>query len=59
MLEEAEAEGLVETTNLDVKNKELKVPGKERTIRLLTSYRAFFLNVNSALALFHSMLAIF
>ena len=35
MLEEAEAEGLVEVTNLNVKKKELKAFGKERTIRLL------------------------
>ena len=35
MLEEAEAEGLVEVTNLNVKKKELKALGKERTIRLL------------------------
>jgi hypothetical protein len=35
MLEEAEAEGLVNVTNLNVKKKELKALGKERTIRLL------------------------
>jgi hypothetical protein len=35
MLEEAEAEGLIEVTNLNVKKKELKALGKERTIRLL------------------------
>jgi hypothetical protein len=35
MLEEAEREGLIEVTNLNVKKKELKALGKERTIRLL------------------------
>jgi len=35
MLEEAEAEGLIEVTNLNVKRRELKALGKERTIRLL------------------------
>ena len=35
MLEEAEAQGLIEVTNLNVKNKKLKALGKERTIRLL------------------------
>ena len=35
MLEEAEAEGLVEVTNLNVKKKALKALGQERTIRLL------------------------
>ena len=35
MLEEAEAEGLVKVTNLNVKKKELKALGQERTIRLL------------------------
>ena len=35
MLEEAKAEGLIEVANLNVKKKELKALGKERTIRLL------------------------
>jgi len=35
MLKEAEAEGLIEVMNLNVKNKKLKALGKERTIRLL------------------------
>jgi hypothetical protein len=37
ILEEAEAEGLVELTNSKAKNKELAALGKERTIRLLNS----------------------
>ena len=35
MLEEAEAEGLVEVTNLNLRKKELKALGAEKTIRLL------------------------
>jgi len=37
MLEEAEAQGLIELANSKVKKKELKASGKERTIRLLHS----------------------
>ena len=37
MLEEAEAQGLIEVTNLNLKKKQLKALGKERTVRLLYS----------------------